>query len=551
MSARPRAFEPQRVVRALRANTRVLVGVTVLALFAGAGFARVAIPNEIIARASARIARDPHIIVSRARSQDVLEEARKSSAHPESVSALRDRLRLHFRGPDALTVELFAPADEAQARRFVDALVAIYVDRANARVERDARELGRARDAELAALRAEHDVARAALASALTGEGYPDLGSALSAERLRLEALVREAEEAAAQAEASQGKLSTVQTVSRERPTQRARSELAEAQRTLSRLLAQYGQANHPDVRAAQQALERLQAQTFEVTNAALKQRLEAQALTARARELAQRVAQHQAELDRLQRVGARVAPLVNAEARARDELRKREAEPLASGAARSEVTRRAEVYPHQRQTLRVLASLLAPLVALLSLLSFFALRQLRAFRVCAPSELAYWLDAPVLASSSWPRTQQALETLVDELADPALAARGIVLLLPLTELERPLATTLAAKLNARAQRQYRSTTGSRVTIAQPWIGELGSSRIRRAAEAADRVLWVVAADAHRGGEIRRSRELVGRREGVAAVLVDAEPSFGPRIGSAREFWSSRANVLTARVASR
>ncbi|MEY4513679.1 MAG: hypothetical protein RLZZ450_5801, partial [Pseudomonadota bacterium] len=99
---------------------------------------------------------------------------------------------------------------------------------------------------------------------------------------------------------------------------------------------------------------------------------------------------------------------------------------------------------------------------------------------------------------------------------------------------------TLAAQLNARAQRHYRSLTGSRVTIAQNWQGELDSSRIKRAADVADRVLWVVAADAHRGEVLLRRRDVVTRTDRVAAVLVDAEPGLARTVGDSARFWVGR-----------
>jgi hypothetical protein len=187
-----------------------------------------------------------------------------------------------------------------------------------------------------------------------------------------------------------------------------------------------------------------------------------------------------------------------------------------------------------------VLASLLAPLLALLILVVFLVARELTDLRVCEATELAHWLAVPVLTSTSWPRRNDALEALVDALADPALESLGTTLILPLSEIERPLAHTLTAQLNARAQRQYRSRTGSRVTIAQDWQGDLDSARIERAASAADRVLWVVAADAHRGEELATRRALVKRQDGVAAVLVDAQSATVRSVGAAREFWKAR-----------
>lgn len=541
MNTSPRAFEPQRLLQTVRANARVLFVVTLLALFAGTAIARLAIPDRLVARAEARIARDPHLAVARVRSDELLSAAIARAEQDGSVVALRDQLRVEFTPPDRLRVVVHAREhDEAAARRVASALIELSVERANAATEDERSERARARTETQAREQAELERAQRALRERLASEGYPNLPEQLADARARAEHSDREAEAAAAEASAGQGSAAAVESVRRAPGSQRARAELADAQRALSLSLAQHG-PDHPEVAAARQRLERLQGQTVELSNAALKERLASHAQASRARKLAQQAAQEHAELARLQQLRAALDPLFAAELAASERVRAL-ALPARDLPALASVVSRADVQLHGRGGLRVLASLLAPLVALISLLGLYTARELTGFRVCAPSELAYWLRLPVLASSPWPRRADALETLVDELADPALATRGVALILPFSELERPLAATLAVQLNARAQRQYRSTTGSRVTIAQSWIGELGSSRIQRAAAAADRVLWVVAADAHRGSALRAGGAVVARSPGVAAILVDAEPALGARSGDAKAFWSARAN---------
>jgi len=505
----------------------------------------VVLPNELHARATALIVRDPHLVVSAARSDALLGQALERASQPGSPAELRTRVELAFRAPDQLHVQLRTERDERSARALANAMVELVVEHANASI--DQRSADRARAPALAQARTEHERIRGVLNAALTREGYPDLAGALAAARTRLELLERAADEATTRISNLPGKLVPPQGEGREQAPRPTQPELAAAQRSLSLLLAEHGQG-HPRVQAARERLERLQGQSFESSSSAPRQRSASDALEAEARSLALRTAQQRAELAQLQQVSARIAPLVASEEHARARLHELEAEAHGPEVVRSSVLSRAELRVVDRRALRVISSLLTGLVALLSLAAFFALGALRGFRVCAPTELAYWLGVPVLASSVWPRRPEALESLVDELADPALDARGVVLVLPLTEAERPLAATLCVQLNARAQRHYRSTTGSRVTIAQPWLGELGSSRIKRAAEAADRVLWVVAADAHRGSQLRHCRALVGRHEGVAAVLVDSEPTLAPRVGNAGAFWGSHAPAQVGRV---
>lgn len=525
-----------------------------VALFAGAAIARFAIPNELIASGALRVGRNAHLAVREVRAPDLWEEARTRAGVELPAHELRERLRVQFRAPDRVQLELrVGDQGERLARGMLDAVLTGYVARATAERDSVRRAEEQRRESEARTLRQALASARAKLGAEQARSGFPDLARALAEARARLASSEDEAQQLAARIAEAQGKQEVAESVRREPEAQAASGQLADAQRALSRLLAQYGDRKHPEVVAAEQRLAQLQANTVQVTNTALRQRLEAQTLAARAREQAERVAIVRSELARIEALRAALAPLFEAEQRAADALARHEATMLTPHPESVSISERASVRRENRMGVRTLASLLVPVITLLSLFALVLLRELRSFRVCAPTELAYWLRAPVLASSAWPRNHEALEGLVDELASPALVARGIVLVLPLTELERPLAATLAAQLNSRAQRQYRSSTGSRVTIAQPWLGELGGARAKRAAAAADRVLWVVAADSHGGREVRQCASLLDRRDRIAAVLVDAEPTFRPAIGSAREFWTARpgeGTVLGAQTAA-
>jgi hypothetical protein len=57
-------------------------------------------------------------------------------------------------------------------------------------------------------------------------------------------------------------------------------------------------------------------------------------------------------------------------------------------------------------------------------------------------------------------------------------------------------------------------------------------------------VLWVVAADAHRGEVLLRRRDLVTRTDRVAAVLVDAEPGLLRSVGDSARFWGGRTREV-------
>jgi hypothetical protein len=55
-------------------------------------------------------------------------------------------------------------------------------------------------------------------------------------------------------------------------------------------------------------------------------------------------------------------------------------------------------------------------------------------------------------------------------------------------------------------------------------------------------VLWVVAADHHQGQEIAERRALLTRRQGAAAVLLEAHPRGLPRsVGDTQGYWATRS----------
>lgn len=545
MNEKPRAFEPRRLLRALRAHYPVLLGVVLLALFGGAVVGRLAVPKKQLARAIARIAQEPHAVFARALEADVLERALRRAGDTVPLSWLRESTRIGFEGPDRLTVEVRASvSDGRRAQRLADALVETYVALANERLEQDSFASRRERDSQRERARAEHDQRAHALALALAREGAPELMQEQARVRTELGLLEQEASAASLAASTEQERVSARQELTPPKPTPFSAHALSQAQRELSRKLL-LG-APEAELRALRARLRRLQAKPARADDPrALEREVDVRAQAVRARGLAQRVTQKRAELARLAAIGQRVAPLVALEQTAHTRLLEREAEAQGVRAAlpRSSVLQHAELELVEQHGLRWLISLLAPTIALLTLAVFYLLHQLPELRVREATELAHWLAVPVLASSAWPGRADALERLVDQLADPALTALGVTLLLPLTELERPLAATLVAQLNARAQRHYRSLTGSRVTIAQDWQGELDSPRIARAAEAADRVLWVVVADAHHGDTLAQRRLLVAHNPRVAAVLVDAEAGTSRSVGSAEAFWRTPAKT--------
>jgi hypothetical protein len=517
MQAKPRAYEPHRLVDAIRGHTRVLAVVALLALFGGAAVARWMVPDLQRATVHARVGFEPHAVLARAHGEALLAAAATRAG--EATADLARRVRVSFQGGDQLSVEVRGSEAE-QPGKLAAELASGYVALANSRADVHQADQQGARVRELARLRALRDQAQAQLARETPPE-LVDSEAQLRAQLAELEASLQ----AASVSPSSEPPLARAAP----RAPARTSADLVAAQKSLSKLLAQGG--SDGEVSALRAKIAKLQ-------RAASAGDTAPRASAARMAALNARIGRTRAEL---LEASAQLGSLREAVHRAESTLEEASARALPS-VARAELAGPVRVQPISRRPLRVVVALLAPVLALFMLVGLLILRELNDLRVCEATEVAHWLGVTVLTSSPWPRRNDALESLVDVLADPALASLGTTLVLPLSEIERPLAYTLTAQLNARAQRHFLSRTGSRVTIAQDWHGELDSSRIERAAEAADRVLWVVAADAHRGQALAAQRALVKRTDGVAAVLVDAEPVSVRSVGAVLDFWNARAH---------
>ncbi|MEY4514665.1 MAG: hypothetical protein RLZZ450_6787, partial [Pseudomonadota bacterium] len=357
MSPEPRAFDPSRLGKALRTNLRALLAVSALALFGGALVGRLAVPNHVVARATARIARDPHVAVASALDDAVLDAARKRAgalrpgalAQSADAAALRERLHIGFQGPDRLSVELSvgADGDTEAARVLADALVDTYVALANARAVQQSDDDRRRHDGELELARAESQRAGTALAVALAREGVPELEGQLAALHEQVERAERDAQAAALEASGGQERVLALSDLSFDRSVQQAPRALATAQRELSRLLAQSGDEG-PEVLALRARIKQQQSRTVSL-DSSLSRQVEARAQGARARELAQQLVAKRTSLARLQEVSARVAPL--SALAARESARLAELEARASGQRPTDASLTSRVSSHARLT--------------------------------------------------------------------------------------------------------------------------------------------------------------------------------------------------------
>jgi len=544
----PRPFERRRLMRALRANGRLLLAVLVFGLFGGAAVARFAVPLDYAARTVVKVESQGAVAaLAWAQSDRIVDTARHLAGLKNEVAELRKRIDIEPLGPTRIAITAHA-SESAPALALADAMAAAFVAELlrHAAEERSRADANRRTD--LASAQLERDRAEGDLFRALNLEGISDLEGTLHTSRQRLaelEAAISEARVIAATAETRGAVLGDA---SAGRGAKASSAALVEAQRALSTALTQHD-ANDPEVLALRDRIRRLQSSAVTPGRLAVGNRAEARAQQARALQLEREANGVRASIVRLSEVAQRLSPLLTARERARERVAdlQRATSDASRMSAAAEIQARASIQRVQNRDARMLAALLAPLLALLLAMGVVVANEVRDFRVCASTELAHWIAAPVVARSEWPGRSDRLEVLIDELAEFALDAPGTMLVLPLTDLERPLALTIASQLNGRAQRHFRTATGARITVAQAWEGDGTGPRVKRAADVADRVLWVVSADTHKGPEIAQRREVISRSAGVAAVLLDADAhGVSDRVGDASAFWASQSDNAEA-----
>jgi uncharacterized protein involved in exopolysaccharide biosynthesis len=95
----------------------------------------------------------------------------------------------------------------------------------------------------------------------------------------------------------------------------------------------------------------------------------------------------------------------------------------------------------------RKLAWVLPPLLSVLMAFAFLFFRERGGARARSAMEIAWWGNAPVIGTTTWPRDPLALDLLVAELEDLGTYAAGRTLVVPATEEERGLAMEFAARL--------------------------------------------------------------------------------------------------------
>lgn len=498
--ARPVRFDRRRLIEALTGQRKLLFVVGVLALFGGGLVAKLSVPLDHVAE----------IRVTTAGQGELLSLASHGPTQQKALGLARSAGEQFIREANASLRRQRAAGDRAY--------------------EQTRREVERA---------------RASLAIALAGDGIADLQADAIAIDTRIRdqeaarsALLGEAVEAATRADVLKAAASAGMG-------RRTAEELATTQRALSVALAQ----ETPDsakLKELHERIQRLLARSSGPLRASVSQRAATRAHEVHVAQVDQELEGLRAERAKLLDARTRHGGLIANEERARARLSQNESNVRAL-ALLDPQTRRLEqprITRVEGRALRAAVAIVTPSLALFLTIMLILLNEVRDLRISSPGELAYWMRLPVIATSRWPGDPGRLEGLIDALSEDALEARGTTLVLAGSESEQPLASTIVAQLNARAQRHFRSATGARVTVAQAWQGELSGPHLRRATEAADRVLWVVSAGSHRGPELRVRRADIPRAAGVAALLVDAphRPMSG-QIGDPQPFWASESSM--------
>ncbi len=236
---------------------------------------------------------------------------------------------------------------------------------------------------------------------------------------------------------------------------------------------------------------------------------------------------------------------------------------------------------PSQRRSIAIKFPVTALALALMGILGL----ELKGFKVHTAREAGFWANAPVIASSTWPREQNTLSVLVDELSDVVSSMRGTTLVVGARVNEVPMAREVAywlSHLSGFAERGIvgadepvvgppaavagqspptvevaagvgatssgvalvrRSGTSAARAVAQVWDGAPTGPSLRRAARLADRVLVVMAAGTLSVTDVAQLRSRLGRKGGIGLLLVGLNPEFvklPDRVGEVDAFWQAR-----------
>jgi uncharacterized protein involved in exopolysaccharide biosynthesis len=223
------------------------------------------------------------------------------------------------------------------------------------------------------------------------------------------------------------------------------------------------------------------------------------------------------------------------------------------------------------------------PAATLLVLVLVLLGLELKGLAAKTPAEVAWWGNAPVVATSRWPRDAAGLDDLIADLDDFILKAEGTMLVVPIRVDDGELARTFCTRLG----RDWMDTTmvggspfdedaglvggypslppstsrGSELVLdtgarahhvpleagvpfnVEAWEGADQGPALRRAARLADRVCILVPAGTS-FLTLRQVSTRLGRVEGIGFVLLGAADEYlalEDRVGPVAAFWTAKA----------
>ena len=255
-----------------------------------------------------------------------------------------------------------------------------------------------------------------------------------------------------------------------------------------------------------------------------------------------------------------------------------------------------------ERSKLKYVVAAGIPLALFLLVLGFLLGRELKGLRVRTAKELAFWGRGPVVGSSTWPRTIQAIDELIADMDDFIPDASGQMLVIGATEAHTDLAIQFAARLNSdwydttligaplfdgderlslppgdgmlndtilglppsfsqgsslsqppghtlghpaapsMAQGHHLDPQAPMQLTVQAWEGPDQGPALRRAARLADRVCVLVPSGHLSFFDTQKIRIRLGRNDGIGFILVGVEAPYATlidRVGPVERFWTA------------
>ncbi len=192
------------------------------------------------------------------------------------------------------------------------------------------------------------------------------------------------------------------------------------------------------------------------------------------------------------------------------------------------------------KKSRRSLVAMLSPGVGLVLALVFALFRALRGLRVHTATELSYWGQGPVVASSPWPRDPKMLDDLADDLADVWRGSGGSTLVLAFGQPEAPHLDGLVSRLGSLTMKGIRekASAGSQIRVLDP---ALPVQAMRRAARQASRILVLVESGRHSALAFTSLTARLGRSDRIGFALLGLGPelaTFADRAGDTDAFWA-------------